>query len=136
VYEIDVPITRDEKLLQYFAEMEDDLVDHIATIWNDVLVDDIISVWNNDSIQEVFKVRHKLHQNFSGGALKHYMDKIYAIKSAEYIPTVQDILYMKAKTTGVHEFETSVEETVIRLMDTGGQRNERKSNFSFLFNSF
>jgi GTPase SAR1 family protein len=48
------------------------------------------------------------------------------ISSLNYIPTNQDILHSRARTTGIVETHFSVEGLNFRLVDVGGQRNERK----------
>jgi hypothetical protein len=58
------------------------------------------------------------------------MDKIELMKNPKWIPTEEDVLYSQVKTTGIVETEIQYENTAIRVLDTGGQRNERKSIFT------
>ena len=55
------------------------------------------------------------------------------IKYEEYVPTVDDVLHSRKKTTGVHEILFEIEEVPFRLIDVGGQRSERKSKWMALF---
>jgi hypothetical protein len=57
------------------------------------------------------------------------MDKIEMMKNPKWIPTEEDVLYSQVKTTGIVETEIQYENTAICVIDTGGQRNERKSIF-------
>jgi len=44
----------------------------------------------------------------------------------KYIPSVQDILRSRSKTTGVIETDFVIDSTKFRIVDVGGQRSERK----------
>jgi len=43
-----------------------------------------------------------------------------------YIPTEQDVLRSRAKTTGIIETEFEIEKNRFKMVDVGGQRSERK----------
>lgn len=55
-----------------------------------------------------------------------YFDNIDRIGAADYLPTEQDLLRSRAKTTGIIEIEFDIEKTHFRMVDVGGQRSERK----------
>ncbi|KAJ9607665.1 guanine nucleotide-binding protein subunit alpha [Cladophialophora chaetospira] len=57
---------------------------------------------------------------------QYYFDEIERIASEKFIPTDQDILRSRQKTTGVAEFSFTNKATVYRIIDVGGQRSERK----------
>jgi len=44
----------------------------------------------------------------------------------DYVPTEQDVLRSRAKTTGIIETEFDVDNIHFRMVDVGGQRSERK----------
>lgn len=48
------------------------------------------------------------------------------IASASYVPSVEDVLHARSKTTGVSEMHFSMGELSIHLVDVGGQRSERR----------
>ena len=48
------------------------------------------------------------------------------MSDAQYLPTDQDILRSRVKTTGITETMFVVGELTYRLFDVGGQRSERK----------
>lgn len=48
------------------------------------------------------------------------------MSSPGYLPTDQDILRSRVKTTGIVENTFKVGETTYRVFDVGGQRSERK----------
>jgi hypothetical protein len=54
--------------------------------------------------------------------LKHFERLI----NLNFSPTNDDIFRMRKVTTGVHEIKVSFEDRIFRLIDVGGQRNERR----------
>lgn len=58
--------------------------------------------------------------------LTSYFDSIDRIASREYLPTDQDVLRSRVKTTGITETTFIIGELTYRMFDVGGQRSERK----------
>ena len=50
----------------------------------------------------------------------------------QWIPSDEDLLHSRMRTTGMHKFNFSLSGNHYQLIDVGGQRNERKK-FFFLF---
>lgn len=59
-------------------------------------------------------------------ALYSYFDTIQRIADPRFIPTDQDILRSRVKTTGITETTFKDGQHLIRVFDVGGQRSERK----------
>lgn len=57
---------------------------------------------------------------------KYVMDNLDRIASPNFVPTTDDVLRCRARTTGIHETEFDVNELHFRMVDVGGQRSERK----------
>lgn len=55
-----------------------------------------------------------------------YFDSILRIGHPHYIPSDQDLLRSRVKTTGITETVFTIDKLIYRLMDVGGQRSERK----------
>ncbi|CAO3635954.1 unnamed protein product [Cunninghamella echinulata] len=55
-----------------------------------------------------------------------YFDSIDRIGDANYIPTDQDVLRSRVKTTGITETTFVIDDLTYRMFDVGGQRSERK----------
>lgn len=55
-----------------------------------------------------------------------YFDSIDRIGAVDYIPTDQDILRSRVKTTGITETTFRIGDLTYRMFDVGGQRSERK----------
>ncbi|KAL0323690.1 UNVERIFIED_CONTAM: Guanine nucleotide-binding protein alpha-1 subunit [Sesamum calycinum] len=62
----------------------------------------------------------------------YFMENLQRLSDADYVPTKEDVLYARVRTTGVVEIQFSpVGENkksgeVYRLFDVGGQKNERR----------
>lgn len=56
-----------------------------------------------------------------------YFDSIDRIGHPSYVPTDQDVLRSRVKTTGITETTFTIGELTYRMFDVGGQRSERKS---------
>jgi hypothetical protein len=129
VYELDIPIDRqDRELLAYINNIDNEFLVNINGIWSDELIDDIVTAWETDAVQQAWNDRHKLCGNFAV-SIQHFLNKIEQIRNPNWVPTVTDVTLSQVKTTGIVEYEAKIGKTSIQVVDTGGQRNERKSIF-------
>jgi len=80
-------------------------------------------LWNDASIQAVFQRRSEFQLPDSA---KYVMDNIDRISTGNFVPSTEDVLRCRARTTGIHETEFDVNELHFRMVDVGGQRSERK----------
>lgn len=55
-----------------------------------------------------------------------YFDSIERIGQQNYLPTDQDVLRSRVKTTGITETTFVISNLTYRMFDVGGQRSERK----------
>jgi guanine nucleotide-binding protein subunit alpha len=83
----------------------------------------ISRVWKNGVIQQAYKRRNEF-QLFDSAS--YYFEKVAEIASAEYIPSDQDILRTRVRTSGIVETSFDVEGNTFKMFDVGGQRNERR----------
>ena len=58
--------------------------------------------------------------------LRSYFDAIDRISQPNYLPTDQDVLRTRVKTTGITETTFHIQDLTYRMFDVGGQRSERK----------
>lgn len=58
--------------------------------------------------------------------LTSYFDSIPRIGSPTYVPSDQDVLRSRVKTTGITESTFRIGELTYKMYDVGGQRSERK----------
>lgn len=87
------------------------------------IASDIKVLWGDQGIQAVYKKQADFQLNDSA---KYYFESIDRLAAPDYIPTEQDVLRSRAKTTGIIETEFTVERTHFKMVDVGGQRSERK----------
>ncbi|KAH6582148.1 hypothetical protein BASA50_003060 [Batrachochytrium salamandrivorans] len=57
---------------------------------------------------------------------QYYFESIGRISQRDYVPTDQDVLRSRVKTTGITETTFHVGDLTYRMFDVGGQRSERK----------
>jgi GTPase SAR1 family protein len=55
-----------------------------------------------------------------------YIEAVDRLAESGYVPTVDDVLRSRAKTTGIIETEFVVDGVMFKMVDVGGQRSERK----------
>ncbi|XP_022977040.1 guanine nucleotide-binding protein alpha-1 subunit [Cucurbita maxima] len=90
---------------------------------------DIETLWKDAAIQETYSRGNELQVP---DCTQYFMENLQRLSDANYIPTKEDVLYARVRTTGVVEIQFSpVGENkksgeVYRLFDVGGQRNERR----------
>ncbi|KAF2980488.1 hypothetical protein EK904_006807, partial [Melospiza melodia maxima] len=55
-----------------------------------------------------------------------YLNDLDRISQPTYIPTQQDVLRTRVKTTGIVETHFTFKDLYFKMFDVGGQRSERK----------
>jgi len=83
----------------------------------------IKSLWVDQGVLECFSRSREYQLNDSA---KYYFDSIDSISNPDYLPTDQDVLRSRVKTTGITETTFLIGELTYRMFDVGGQRSERK----------
>ena len=59
-------------------------------------------------------------------ALCSFLSNVGRFEDPEFIPTVNDVLQARVRTTGIEEAEFDVLDFQFRMLDVGGQRSERR----------
>ncbi|KAI8868709.1 guanine nucleotide binding protein, alpha subunit [Ramicandelaber brevisporus] len=83
----------------------------------------IFSLWHDRGVQACFARSREYQLNDSA---RYYFDNIRRIARPDYLPSDQDVLRSRVKTTGITETVFQVGELTYRMLDVGGQRSERK----------
>ncbi|KAJ3438515.1 guanine nucleotide-binding protein g(o) subunit alpha [Anaeramoeba flamelloides] len=81
------------------------------------------TLWEDNGIQEAYSRRNEFQLDDSADYL---FDNIDRIAADDFIPTDQDILMSRVRTTGIVEIDFYYESISFSMIDVGGQRNERK----------
>ncbi|KAJ4796643.1 Guanine nucleotide-binding protein alpha-1 subunit [Rhynchospora pubera] len=93
------------------------------------IAQDIKNLWQDAAIQETFSHGNMLQ---IPDCAQYFMDNLDRLSQPDYVPTKEDVLYARVRTSGVVEIQFSpVGESkksgeVYKLYDVGGQRNERR----------
>uniref|UniRef100_A0A2N9ESC3 Guanine nucleotide-binding protein alpha subunit n=1 Tax=Fagus sylvatica TaxID=28930 RepID=A0A2N9ESC3_FAGSY len=96
---------------------------------NKELAQDIETLWKDAAIQETYARGNELQVP---DCAHYFMENLQRLADPNYVPTKEDVLNARVRTTGVVEIQFSpVGENkksgeVYRLFDVGGQRNERR----------
>lgn len=80
-------------------------------------------LWHDSSVQQCFMRSNEYQLNDSA---QYFLDQLDRIGSSDFLPSEQDILRTRVKTTGIVEINFSFKNLNFRLFDVGGQRSERK----------
>jgi len=87
------------------------------------VADAIRGLWRDPGVKEAVRRSREFQLNDSA---VYYFNQIDRMAEPSYLPTDQDILRSRVKTTGITETMFRVGELTYRLFDVGGQRSERK----------
>lgn len=80
-------------------------------------------LWSDAGVQQCFQRSNEYQLNDSA---KYFLDDLDRLGRRDYMPTEQDILRTRVKTTGIVEVHFSFKNLNFKLFDVGGQRSERK----------
>jgi len=84
---------------------------------------DVKTLWADPGIQRVYTRASEFQLSDSAA---YYFANIDRVGAENYMPTSEDVLRSRAKTTGIIETTFIVEDVTFRMVDVGGQRSERK----------
>jgi len=90
---------------------------------NSELVPHIKAFWTDPGIQKTYESRSEYQLPDS---CRHFMKRVDAICTSTFVPTEQDVLSVRVRTTGIVTTSFSINDAKFQMFDVGGQRNERK----------
>nr|XP_045610056.1 guanine nucleotide-binding protein G(q) subunit alpha isoform X3 [Procambarus clarkii] len=94
-----------------------------VTTFEEPYVTAMKSLWQDTGIQHCYDRRREYQLTDSA---KYYLTDLDRIAAKDYVSTLQDILRVRAPTTGIIEYPFDLEEIRFRMVDVGGQRSERR----------
>jgi len=86
------------------------------------------AMWAEEAIKEVWRRRSNFQLLETVGT---FLDKVDEIAQDEYVPTVDDVLLCRVRTSGLVEKRYNIHESRFVMLDVGGQRNERRKWLGF-----
>jgi len=111
-------------------EMKESTKQSAYVVWNltDNLIDAQLAehikiLWRDPGIQRTWRRRSEFQ--FQDSSI-YYFNDIDRIAEPGYIPSEQDIIRCRVFTTGIIEQRCTIKGTDFRILDVGGQRNERR----------
>lgn len=87
------------------------------------VVDAVRNLWRDNGVKLAVTRSREFQLNDSA---VYYFNSIDRMAAPDYLPTDQDILRSRVKTTGITETTFKVSDLTYKLFDVGGQRSERK----------
>lgn len=102
-----------ELILSLDGEDEIDplIANHITRLWDDPLIKE---TW------------HRRSEYSISDSASYFFEKVDEIADVDYIPSVQDVLRSRVRTTGIVDTSFIIDGNHFKIFDVGGQRNERK----------
>jgi len=125
---IAIELDANKELAEKYDAYSDDVYLKIGSMWNRQMVDELMQLWNDPGIQKAY-LRSNEFQFIENA--KYLFQNMERIAAEDYKPTPYDMLCTRTKTTGVVEKLIKVNDRFnMKLVDVGGQRNERRKWFS------
>jgi len=98
-----------------------------SSILTKELADDIHSILIDPYTEKIMNICYENPKDYYLiDSTQYFFDNILRIGEPDYLPTEQDILCSRCKTTGIVETYFTYEGLNIHLFDVGGQRSERR----------
>eukprot|EP00762_Andalucia_godoyi_P004140 ANDGO_06278.mRNA.1 Guanine nucleotide-binding protein subunit alpha len=84
---------------------------------------DITALWKDRGVQAAYSRRSEFQINDSA---EYFIKNVARLTEAGYVPTQDDVLRSRVKTVGIHEEEFMIDGFRFKMVDVGGQQNERR----------
>ena len=83
-------------------------------------------LWHDEGVQRTFSRSREYQLNDSAA---YFLNNLSRISDPHYIPTEEDVLKTRSRSTGITETQFINKSMLFKLIDVGGQRSERKKWF-------
>ncbi|CAJ0930833.1 unnamed protein product, partial [Mesorhabditis belari] len=80
-------------------------------------------LWHDAGVQQCFMRSREYQLNDSAS---YYLNNLDRISQPDYVPSQDDVLRTRVKTTGIVETHFTYKDLHFKMFDVGGQRSERK----------
>mmetsp|Transcript_25712 Transcript_25712/g.50663 ORF Transcript_25712/g.50663 Transcript_25712/m.50663 type:complete len:370 (+) Transcript_25712:36-1145(+) len=105
-----------DKLLNTIPEDGERLTEDIAQL--------LSTLWKDPGIQATWA--HRFDFDLPCNCADYFYNKIEELMAPDWLPSVEDLLRTRVRTTGIVQTEFAIEGNQFKMVDVGGQRNERK----------
>ena len=107
-----------KSLLDLLESQANSIVLHADRIYDEKMSEIVEKLWNDSRVRQMFE-DHASDLHIFDGAI-HFMSDLARLRPPSYIPTSEDVLYCRRKTTGVVEFKFTHDQYMYNLIDVGG----------------
>jgi len=98
-------------------------VDAEAAFKDDEVKDALKMFWKDGGVRAAVAKGHEYALNDN---MQYYFEDLERLFDPDWLPTDQDMLHARLRTTGITETFFDLKDITFRMMDVGGQRSERK----------
>jgi len=95
-----------------------------GSAWNQEIGNAVKTLWNDEGIKETFALGMKKYQ--LNETADYFFENVDRYLEDDYVPTYDDILRARVRTTGIEEATFIFDKISFRVVDVGGQRSERR----------
>jgi GTPase SAR1 family protein len=106
----------------------------IKEFYNEILTH-IKILWNDPGIQVTYENRSRFHNYQLVDSDGYFLNKLSEIMKSNYIPSEDDVIRCRIRTTGILEYSFSIDSQLFKLLDVAGQRSERKKWIPYFSNA-
>jgi len=105
-----------------------DALEYVKNMAHDTAIDSsnaghFTALWADAGILKTYDNRAKFQLTDSAD---YFFGKIDEVAASDYLPSEQDVLRSRVRTTGIVENSFEIDGNEFKMFDVGGQRNERK----------
>ncbi|CCD68830.1 Guanine nucleotide-binding protein alpha-5 subunit [Caenorhabditis elegans] len=122
----DITVTQEEKVLVKLFAYESGKIELMQEV-DELNVINAVSGY--ECIKQFFE-RFAFHPMVPDH-IHYFYPNLDRIASSNYVPTAEDLIHMRQTTLGVHEISFDYTKHIIRLIDVGGQKTERRKWIHF-----
>jgi len=97
-----------------------------ATEITEAIAPAIQELWDCDFVQKVFERHNEIQLPGGSSGTEYYIKQVHRFARKDFLPTPEDLLRAKLRTSGIVEITFSVGHSDFILIDVGGQRSERR----------
>jgi len=84
------------------------------------------ALWETDAVQQAYARNNEIQLPGGASGTIYYIDHAVRFAKRDYLPTQDDVIRAKLRTTGITEVTFNVGQTEFTMVDVGGQRSERR----------
>ena len=100
----------------------------MSTRLDKVVADDVEALWYSEGMQRSYAQKSKY---WVLDTVDWLMENVQRFAADDYVPTRQDMILSRRRTTGITEHTYMVDDVAFTIIDVGGQRSERRKWVQF-----